>query len=73
MITAKEFDEEFDNGEDVSEYVDFSKARKLNEALQSGQYRLPAMVVNILDAEARRLGVSHALVKLWITEKLDKA
>ena len=25
-ITAKEFDEKFDNGEDISEYLDFSKA-----------------------------------------------
>jgi len=34
-ITAKEFDEKFDNGEDISEYLDFSKARrarKLSEA-----------------------------------------
>ncbi len=28
-ITAKEFDEKFDNGKDVSEYLDFSKAKKL--------------------------------------------
>jgi len=25
-ITAKEFDEKFDNGEDISEHLDFSKA-----------------------------------------------
>jgi len=25
-ITAKEFDEKFDNGEDVSEYLDFDAA-----------------------------------------------
>ena len=29
-ITAKEFDEKFDNGEDISEYLDFSKATKPN-------------------------------------------
>jgi len=28
-ITAKEFDEKFDNGEDISEYLDFSNAIKL--------------------------------------------
>ena len=29
-ITAKEFDEKFDNKEDISEYLDFSKATKPN-------------------------------------------
>ena len=28
-ITAKEFDEKFDNGEDITEYLDFSNAIKL--------------------------------------------
>ena len=29
-ITAKEFDKKFDNGEDISEYLDFSKATRPN-------------------------------------------
>jgi len=31
-ITTKEFDEKFDNCEDISEYLDFSKAVKLKDA-----------------------------------------
>ena len=30
-ITAKEFDEKFDRGEDISEHLDFSKAKKLKD------------------------------------------
>jgi hypothetical protein len=30
-ITAKEFDEKFNNNEDISEYLDFSKAIKLKD------------------------------------------
>ena len=30
-ITAKEFDEKFDNGEDITEYLDFSTAVRLKE------------------------------------------
>ncbi len=30
-ITAKEFDEKFDNNQDVSEYLDFSNAIKLKD------------------------------------------
>ena len=29
-IIAKEFDEKFDDGEDISKYLDFSKATKPN-------------------------------------------
>ncbi len=73
MITAKELDEKFDNGEDVSEYFDFSKARRLNELPQRVNIDFPKWVVNRLDAEAKRLGVSRqALVKMWIAEKFEK-
>jgi len=30
-ITAKEFDEKFDNGEDITEYLDFSNAIRLKD------------------------------------------
>ncbi len=30
-ITAKEFDEKFDNGEDITEYLDFSTAVRLKD------------------------------------------
>jgi len=33
-ITSKEFDEKFDNGEDISEYLDLFKARRPNEFKQ---------------------------------------
>ncbi|HMJ07486.1 MAG TPA: CopG family antitoxin [Pyrinomonadaceae bacterium] len=73
MITAKELDEKFDNGEDVSEYFDFSKARSINQEPQRVNIDFPKWVVNRLDAEARRLGVSRqALVKMWIAEKFEK-
>jgi hypothetical protein len=72
MITAKEFDEKFDNGEDISEYIDWSSARKINDAPQRVNVDFPRWVVNRLDRESKRLGVSRqSLVKFWITERLD--
>ena len=73
MITTKEFDEKFDNGEDILEYLDFSSARRINQESQSVNIDLPQWVVNRLDDEAKRIGVSRqALVKMWIVEKLEK-
>lgn len=72
MITAKEFDEKFDNGEDISEYVDWSSARKIHDVPQRVNVDFPRWVVNRLDRESKRLGVSRqSLVKFWITERLD--
>lgn len=73
MITAKEFDEKFDNGEDISEYVDWSSGRRINLEPQRVNIDFPRWVVTSLDRESRRLGVSRqALVKLWIAERLEK-
>lgn len=73
MITTKEFDEKFDNGEDVSEYIDWSSARRINEQPQRVNIDFPRWVVRGLDSEARRLGISRqALVKVWVAEKLEK-
>ena len=72
-ITAEEFDEKFDNGEDISEYVDWSSARRINQEPQRVNIDFPTWVVTRLDRESRRLGVSRqALVKMWIAERLEK-
>ncbi len=70
-ITAAEFDEKFDNGEDISAYVDWSKARRPNQELRRVNVDFPAWVVQGLDREAGRLGVTRqSLIKMWIAERL---
>ncbi len=72
-ITAKELDEKFDNGEDVSEYFDWSKARRLNQEPRRVNIDFPRWVVDRLDRESKLRGVSRqALVKIWIAERLEK-
>ena len=73
-MKAREFDEKFEIGEDVSGDVDWEKARRPNLALRRVNVDFPAWVVDGLDREARRLGVTRqALVKLWISERLERA
>ena len=70
-ITAAELDEKFDNGEDVSEYFDWSKARRPNEQPRRVNVDFPAWVVDALDREANHLGVTRqSLIKMWIAERL---
>jgi hypothetical protein len=71
-ISAEEFDRRFDDGEDVSAYLDWSKARRPNLEPRPLTVDLPAWVVNRLDREAQRLGVTRqALIKMWIAERLE--
>ena len=70
-ITAPELDEKFDNGEDISAYVDWSKARRPNLEARRVNVDFPAWVVEGLDREARHLGVTRqSVIKMWIAERL---
>jgi hypothetical protein len=72
-IKASEFDRRFDDGEDVSEFVDFATARRPNLESKRVNVDFPARVVASLDREARRLGVTRqALIKMWIAERLEQ-
>lgn len=70
-ITAEQLDDMFDNGEDISAYVDWSKARRPNEQPRRVNVDFPAWVVAALDREANHLGVTRqSLIKMWIAERL---
>ena len=72
-MKAREFDRKFDAGEDVSGEVDWDKARRPNLEVKRVNVDFPAWVVEALDREARRLGVTRqALVKLWIAERVER-
>ena len=72
-IKAKDFDEAFDRGEDVTKYLDKSKARRVNAELRRVNIDFPAWVISSLDREARRLGITRqSLVKMWIAAKFDQ-
>lgn len=70
-INATDLDTKFDNNEDISEYIDFSSAKRQNQKLKRVNVDFPLWMVESLDKEAAHLGVPRqALIKLWIAEKL---
>ncbi|MEQ8434536.1 MAG: hypothetical protein RIA71_09865 [Oceanicaulis sp.] len=71
-MKANEFYAKFDAGEDVSEAIDWSKARRPNDQPRRVNVDFPAWVVEALDKQARHLGVTRqSLIKLWIAERLE--
>ncbi|MFC4352912.1 type II toxin-antitoxin system BrnA family antitoxin [Fodinicurvata halophila] len=71
-MKANEFDRKFDEGEDVSAAVDWSKAKRVNSETRRVNVDFPAWVVESLDRQAQHLGVTRqSLIKLWIAERLE--
>ncbi len=72
-IMAEELDRMFDDGEDISEYVDWSSARRPGLEKKRVNIDFPEMLLQRLDTEATRRGVSRqALIKMWLADRLDQ-
>ncbi|MGI6656963.1 MAG: type II toxin-antitoxin system BrnA family antitoxin [Desulfobulbus sp.] len=70
-MKAQDFDAKFEAGEDLTAHLDFSKARRVNQESRRVNIDFPSWVVEGLDRQAKRLGITRqALVKVWIAEKL---
>ena len=73
-MKAEEFDKKFDDGEDITKYLDVSKARRPGQEQKRVNVDFPTWMIRLLDKEAKRLGVPRqAIIKVWIGERLEKA
>jgi hypothetical protein len=73
-MKAKQFDRKFDRGEDITAHLDLAKARRPGEEQRRVNVDFPAWVIESLDREARRLGVTRqSIIKVWIAERLQEA
>ena len=71
-MRAEEFDQKFDDGEDVTGDLDFAAIR--SPALEQRRVNVDfqSWMIESLDREARRLGVTRqSIIKLWIAERLE--
>jgi len=73
-MKAKEFDKKFDKDEDITKYLDVSKARRPEQEQKRVNVDFPLWMINQLDKEAKRLGVPRqSIIKVWVAERLEKA
>jgi predicted DNA binding CopG/RHH family protein len=73
-MKASEFDKKFDDGQDISKYLDTSKARRPEQEQKRVNVDFPQWMIHAMDKEARRLGVPRqSLIKVWVAERLEKA
>jgi len=72
-LKASEFDRMFDDGEDISAYIDWSRAERPGLKPKRIGLTLTTHKVNALDRAALKAGVTRqALIEAWLTERLDR-
>lgn len=72
-MKSKEFDKRFDQGKDITKQLDLSTAHKPNQDLKRVNVDFPVWMVNKLDQEAKRLGVTRqSIIKIWLAERLER-
>jgi len=73
-MKAREFDKKFDEGGNISQYLDMSKATRPEQEQKRVNVDFPVWMIQLLDKEARRLGVPRqSIIKVWVAERLEKA
>ena len=72
-MKADEFDAAFETGEEIVEYLDLLTARRPNQEIKRVNVDFPKWMVESLDKEARKLGVTRqSIIKVWLAQRLEK-
>jgi hypothetical protein len=70
-MKAEEFERSFDAGEDITASLDLTAARRPGLEQRRVNVDFPVWMIESLDREARRLGVTRqSVIKVWIAERL---
>ncbi len=73
-MKAKTFDRKFDEGKDVTDALDLSKAERPMQAQRRVNVDFPTWMIERLDKEAKRLGVTRqSIIKIWLSERLEQS
>lgn len=71
IMKAKELDKLFDEGEDITPYLDLSTAERPGHKQKRVNVDFPEWIVSSLDREASKIGVTRqSIIKVWIAERL---
>ena len=71
-MKAKKFDQQFDDGIDLTAALDLSKAKRVLQAQKRVNVDFPTWMIDSLDREASKLGVTRqSVIKVWLAERLE--
>jgi len=73
-MKAKSLDKKFNEGKDISNNLDISKARRPLQEQKRVNVDFPTWMIDSLDKEASRLGVTRqSIIKVWLSERLQQS
>lgn len=71
-MKAKKFEQQFDEGVDITATLDLSKARRVLQEQRRVNVDFPTWMIESLDREAGKLGVTRqSIIKVWLAERLE--
>jgi hypothetical protein len=71
-MKAEIFEQQFDEGVDLTAGLDLSKARRVLQAQKRVNVDFPTWMIDSLDREASKLGVTRqSVIKVWLAERLE--
>ena len=72
-MKAKDIDRQFDEGGDISSFLDVTRSRRPEQEQRRVNVDFPLWMIQQLDKESRRLGVPRqSIIKVWVAERLEK-
>ena len=70
-MKVKEFEARLDAGEDLTEALDLSQAKRVQQVQKRVNVDFPIWMIDSLDREASRMGVTRqSVIKVWLAERL---
>lgn len=72
-MKAVNFDQQFDDGDSIIDNLNIAQAKRAMLAQKRVNVDFPAWMVESLDREASKLGVTRqSIIKVWLAERLEK-
>ena len=71
-MKAEKFEQQFDEGVDITASLDLSKAKRVLQEQKRVNVDFPTWMIDSLDREAGKLGVTRqSIIKVWLAERLE--
>ena len=72
-MKAKDFDKSFDEGENITKFLNMAKARRLKLEQKRVNVDFPLWMIYSLDKEAKRLGVTRqSIIKVLVSKHIQQ-
>ena len=72
-MKSRSFDKKFDSNKEILDDLDLKTARRPNQAQRRVNVDFPTWMIESLDREASRLGVTRqSIIKVWLAERLEE-